>query len=480
MVATAPQDLIQQQASGNASRFPQWRLSSAARSLTAASLLSVLCACAQQPSPQQTKDFRSSVASGDFTNAAAAADRLANQSGNRELLWSLNAGAAAVHQPNPTLAASSLDGAEDLMNQVEQANFRFDSSYRFGTYDVAMVNTYKALASLGRGDREGARVELNRAEERLSRIAQRYSADIAAGRDNVANKQREDAGTRDSIAAASNSAELQEVQKSLADYASFQPFLSPISTYIRGIYLLNSGAPGDAEQARDAFRRVQGIANNPPVVAQDLASATQAANGRRIAPQVWVIFENGQSPEFEQLNFTIPMPVVGAGRGASVAPVTVSMPRIAFRPNAYPNLVVTGQGPGARTVTVASMRAVMASEYRARYNNLVAGAVIEAVVKAVALSATNAATSRMGAGGALLRVAAVGAANVTSSDTRSWLVLPAEFQATRVAVPASGKVRIAAAGGPSVEVDVPAGQSSIILVKAQEPGSPLSAQVLPL
>jgi hypothetical protein len=122
----------------------------------------------------------------------------------------------------------------------------------------------------------------------------------------------------------------------------------------------------------------------------------------------------------------------------------------------------------------------MASEYGARFNNLLAGAVLEAVAKAVGVSAANAAGRRMGAAGALLEVGAVAAANITVSDTRSWQALPGEFQAARIPTPPSGSITLAAPGGPSLTLSVPAGRSAIVLVKAQQPGSPLVAQVLPL
>jgi hypothetical protein len=244
--------------------------------------------------------------------------------------------------------------------------------------------------------------------------------------------------------------------------------------------LLNTGVPGDAEEARRALLQVQAVANSAPVVLQDIDLARQAANGRRPAPQVWVIFENGQSSEFEQLNFTVPMPVLARQGGVTVRPITVSMPRLAVRPNAYDRLMVTGRGPAVGTVPVASMRGVMASEYGARFNNLLAGAVLEAVAKAVGISAANAVGSRMGAAGAVLEIGAVAAANITVSDTRSWQVLPGEFQAARVPTPPSGSISIAAPGGPSLTLSVPTGRSSIVLVKAQQPGSPLVAQVLPL
>lgn len=451
------------------------------RLITSLALVFGAAACAPQSGTQdQAFAFRNAVAASDFAAASRIAGSLAGPTERRELLWSLNAGATALHQPDPAAATSFLDTAENNMTTVEGSNFNWNSTYRFGSYDAAMVNTYKAFAALSRGDRDGARVEINRAQERLQRIAERYRAEIAAARDNINAQQREDPTKGQSITAAQNAPEVQDLLRANAEWRAYQPFVNPASTYLRGIFLLNTGVPGDAEEARRALLQVQAVANSAPVVLQDIDLARQAANGRRPAPQVWVIFENGQSSEFEQLNFTVPMPVLARQGGVTVRPITVSMPRLAVRPNAYDRLMVTGRGPAVGTVPVASMRGVMASEYGARFNNLLAGAVLEAVAKAVGVSAANAVGSRMGAAGAILEIGAVAAANITVSDTRSWQALPGEFQAARVPTPSSGSISIAAPGGPSLTLSVPTGRSSIVLVKAQQPGSPLVAQVLPL
>ena len=455
---------------------------SLSRLITSLALVFGAAACAPQSGTQdQAFAFRNAVAASDFAAASRIAGSLAGPTERRELLWSLNAGATALHQPDPAAATSFLDSAENNMTTVEGSNFNWNSTYRFGSYDAAMVNTYKAFAALSRGDRDGARAEINRAEERLQRIAERYRAEIVATRNNIDAQRREDPSKAESIIAAQNAPEVQELLRANnAEFRGYQPFVNPVSTYLRGIYLLNTGIPGDAGEARNDFARVQVFANSAPVVMQDIELARQAASGRRPAPQVWVIFENGQSSEFEQLNFTVPMPVLARQGGVTVRPITVSMPRLAHRPNAYDRLMVTGRGPAVGTVPVASMRGVMASEYGARFNNLLAGAVLEAVAKAVGVSAANAVGRRMGAAGALLEVGAVAAANITVSDTRSWQALPGEFQAARVPTPPSGSISVAAPGGPSLTLSVPTGRSSIVLVKAQQPGSPLVAQVLPL
>jgi hypothetical protein len=175
------------------------------------------------------------------------------------------------------------------------------------------------------------------------------------------------------------------------------------------------------------------------------------------------------------------MPVYARGGGVTVRPVTVSMPRMAFMPDAYQGIDVTGQGiRPATTVPVASIEGVMASEFRTRYNSLLAAAVFEAFAKAAGISVANVAGQRMGTAGLLLEIAATVAANVTSSDTRSWQALPREFQAARVPVPANGTLNLSAIRGPSGTVQVPADRSSIVVVKAQAPGSPLTIQVHPL
>jgi hypothetical protein len=152
-----------------------------------------------------------------------------------------------------------------------------------------------------------------------------------------------------------------------------------------------------------------------------------------------------------------------------------------FQPSAYNGIEVQAGNQRATTQLVASIEGVMASEFRTRYNALLAAAVFEAIAKAAGISVVGAATQRAHPAVAILAdLAATAAANVTQSDTRSWYMLPTEFQAARVPVPANGQLSLRALGGPAETVSVPQGRSSIVLVKAQNPGSPLTIQVHPL
>jgi hypothetical protein len=446
-------------------------------------LAAMLAACAPQADPGSVAGFRQAVATGNFQSAANIATALSqpNSAGRgTELLWSMNAGAAALHAQDHARSVNMLDGAEEMMRAVEEASFNFGTTYRFGTYDAVMVNAYKALAMLGRGDRDNARVEMNRMEERQARTVQRFRDLILSAQQAAEQQAASDPSRAQALQNAQNSPEVREQLQALDRWRSYQPFVNPVGTYLRAVFLLNSGVPGDAEAARNAFERVVGITNNARVVAEDLAMARRAANGQRPGNNVWIIFENGQSPLFEQLNFTVPMPVFMHG-GVTVRPVTVSMPRMVFQPSAYDGIQVQAGNARANTQLVGSIEGVMASEFRTRYNALLAAAVFEAVAKAAGISLVGAATQRAHPALAILAdIAATAAANVTQSDTRSWYMLPREFQAARVPAPANGQLNLRAIGGPGETVRVPTDRPSIVVVKAQNPGSPLTIQVHPL
>lgn len=440
-----------------------------------------LGACAPQVSQQDFGAFRSAAGAGNYQAAASVATALARPDANgrgTELLWTLNSGLAELHAGNAARSIAQFDAADDAINASEAANFDWSNRYRFGGYDAVMVNTYKTMAMLARNDLDGARVEANRADERTRRVVQRFEREISAEQAKVERQRSEGDAPRQALSNAAADPAVREQLQALERWGSYRPFVNPAATYVQSVMLLNSAVPGDAEIARNGFERVMGIVGRTSLLQEDMALARAATTGRRPAPQVWVIFEDGQSPVFEQMNILVPMPVAARGGGVTVRPVTVSLPRMVPQRNAYAALDVQAGQARSTTTTIGSIEAVMASEFRRRYPSLVAGAVLEALAKAAGMSAVNAASSRAGGFGVLLDAAATATANVTSTDTRSWYLLPREFQAARLAVPANGSLSLRARGGSASQtISVPTDRSSVVHVKAQDPGSPLVVQV---
>jgi len=169
-----------------------------------------------------------------------------------------------VYAGEPSHAVQVLDGAEQLMTTRDVSNFG-NTQYDYATYDGIMVNTYKALAFLGTGNKADARVEFNRVGDRQAR-AEREFAEQKAKLD--AQAQRRAAGNFDlngAIQSAQNDQTYRAVQAELGQYANYKPFINPAASYLRAIYLLNNAdTASDFEAARSELKRVADMTGPSP------------------------------------------------------------------------------------------------------------------------------------------------------------------------------------------------------------------------
>ncbi len=434
----------------------------------------LLAGCAGGMSRQDAADYDSRLFNGDYKGAADLALRsggIGADGSSNNLAWSLDAGAALTYAGDGSRAAAVLDGAETLMKNRDLDGLRNMGQYHYATYDGVMANTYKAVDYLNKGDRGNARVEFNRLNDRQRRA----EGDFAAEKVRLDRQMRSKAqDSRLDLGAitqnAMQSPEYQRAAQDVRNYAGYQPFINPLSTYLYGIFMITNGeTQSDVENGRRALREVRGILGGSPVVDADLALADSHAK----APHTWVVFENGQAPTFAEYRVTFPVPLIGKTRGAST--VTVALPRMVFHDLAYGGLQVIAGSVSERTATVGSFDRVMASEFEQRMPGVLTRAAIEAVVKMGIEEAAAQAKSP------LFSLAAAVIGNISSADTRSWTALPKQFQAVRLDTPANGKVHLRADNGADLgAVTVPTDRSSIIYVKAMIPGVPASIQVLPM
>jgi hypothetical protein len=398
--------------------------------------------------------------------------RYAYQIRPQGLAWSLNAGAALVYAHEAPRAVGVLDGAEDLMKGRDVNDFG-NTQYEYATYDGVMVNAYKGLAFLGAGDKQQARVEFNRVAERQERAQDEFAKEKAKLDATAAQSARGSFDLRGALQNAQSNHDYQEAQAELGRFANYQPFINPAANYLRAIYLLNSDVPGDVGKARDELIRVRDMAGSSRALQADLALASA---GRKPAhPITWVIFENGQSPTFEQYNISFPVPVVAKGGRVEPGLVTIGLPRMVFHPAAAGRLAVSAGKGEALTESIGDFDRVMASEFARRQHAIITRAVVEVALKA-ALQTAAAQT-----GNGLVRLVAAAASNITSADTRSWTALPKGFQAARVDAPNDGMLHLRLDNGQDLgPIQVPGNAGSIVYVKALAPGGRPSVQVFPL
>lgn len=353
-----------------------------------------------------------------------------------------------------------LDTTEKLVQANNLDRMKAAVDYRFTTYDGVMTNTYKALAFLAQGDKADARVEFNRAEDRQRRAEEEFQQEAAK------NRQGQGAEFNQLMQQAQSNPDYQKAEQHLGAIAAYAPFQNPFATYLAGIFSVTNG---DFDRGVNRLSRAAVILGPQSPAAADLAWVeTQQRNGIvELPPQVWVVFENGQSATYAEMRLVLPM-ITGA-------PMTLALPVLMQNPPAAPFITAQTKTDAAQTKPAGSFDAVMAAEFNRRQPEIMAEAIVEIVAKNAAAKAAQNSNNQFV--GLLANVAA----NVSTADTRSWLALPKEFQVARITTPADGHVQLTDANGrPLGTAVVPAGKSAIVFVKMQAPGAPPAVQVSPL
>jgi hypothetical protein len=430
--------------------------------------LGTLASCASPVSRQDRANFEGTLDAGDYRTAATIAEsagQITPDGHTQNIVWSLNAGEALFESGDMKAAIPVFDQTEQLAQTDDLDKMHAAIDYRYTTYDGVMTNVYKAMAFLGEGDRDGARVEFNRAEDRQRKAEEHFQREAAyAAAHNQAAGNPQFAAV---MASAQQNQDYANATSSLTALAVYAPFENPFATYLGGIFFVSQG---DYGKGMDRLRRAAVVLGPDSPAAADVIWAQQAHRAARrgtVKPQVWVVFENGQSATYHEMRLVLPM-VTGQ-------PMTLALPVLAQNAPAYAALQVTAGTTAVQTAPAGSFDAVMASEFNRRRPVILAEAVAEVLVKNVTSEVAQQSKNPW------LQLASTIVANVSTADTRSWIGLPKEFQAVRIDVPADGHLLLAAAGGqPIGEATVPTDKSSIVWVKAQQAGAHPAIQVFPL
>ena len=237
----------------------------------------VLQACAGgQPDPKQARTIEQSMAQSDFAAVAAQDTEIGklDDKGGGDLSWQLNASSAYLHAGNPAKVLIYLDFVEAAVTKADSTTIKLDGGYRPRVYDMLMVNSYKALGFLGTNDKANARVEFNRADDRLRRAEEYYEKEIAAAQADAATKQANgglDLGA--SMQGLAANADYRANASMLSGFGKYGSFVNPVQTYLKGIFLLNSDDRTDADKARADLVRVAGMVDARAEVQKDVSIA---------------------------------------------------------------------------------------------------------------------------------------------------------------------------------------------------------------
>lgn len=355
--------------------------------------------------------------------------------------------------------------------------------YRGHAYDKVMMNAYKALNYIQLGDRDAARVELNRALQRqrdaVAENAKRIEAaqdEAKAAKDGKAKSESGKSGSYDVDKAKADpklgpaltavETELNSAIKAYGDY------VNPYVVFLDGLFFMaNAENNADLERARKSIERVAGMVPDNAYIKADLATAEAAANGTLPAGLTYVIFETGSAPYRDQYRIDIP---TFAFTGA-VSYVGAAFPKIKYQSDYTPALKVTAGDQSLTSSTVSSMDSVVSLDFKNEWPTVLTKTLISTALKAtVDAVVQKQASDKFGWAGQLAAKAVTAAAGAAMNiaDTRTWRSLPKEFQYVRLATPADRKLTLAA-GTQNQTVELVPGSINVVYVVSTNSTAPI-------
>ena len=432
-----------------------------------------------------------------------------------ELMWRLESGSMNFHLGNFQESINQLKIAEDLINEYDErasvsardvgaeagaALTNLNAlPYRGYCRDRIALAVYKALAYLGTGNEEAFHAQIRRLRNEQKKVQDDYSEffeqeqarlEEEKERNPEAAKITDENGQLERLTGnAGNSVFINGMNnvKKVAN-KGYGNFLNPAAIFLSG---LGSIRDGNYDNARVDFQRLCEALPNNPLFRQYYATVLTKA-GRELPDSlanvepfdfpleencVFVVFANGRTAAFEEISISFP--------------VMAAWPMCAFYDAPFQHIEAEAGGKHYSSMILADMDGILAQEFDERLPAMITRIVLGTAIKEAAYYAGIAViaaqkdmdpTVQAVALGAVVLGGAAYRAAVNTADTRSWEILPKEFQLTQFPMPADKKIKFKLTGETTLSqaITLPADcRSAIIFVDAPSAQN-VAFHVLPL
>ncbi|WP_051420589.1 hypothetical protein [Helicobacter pametensis] len=357
---------------------------------------------------------------GDPNQAFAMALR-GSKDGKDALLYQMIGGIIGFDLSKPQ-ALGLLESAEELINQNEKKGILssvFDGlgavvvndtllPYEGYLLEAVMVNYYKALVFMQRGDFEDARVEFNRANDRQRRIKEYYRREIER-----ANQKQEALKNPHNF-----HHEILKSYSNLEQFASLEGFINPAVSYLSGLFFVLEGDSKGIDLLKEAYA----ITQNPKIY-KDILMALGEGREEKFT---WIIIEDGRSAWKVERGFALPFVTP-----SSVVSVSVALPDMRRGMGFESHYEIMLGHQKERAWEIASFDPLILGEFSKHLPFIVISSVTSSISKAMAQHYAQASMQ----GGARILAMFGGMAYgllSTKADLRSNQILPYRFWIARV------------------------------------------------
>lgn len=328
--------------------------------------------------------------------------------------------------------------------------------YKPSPAEAVLVNYHKAITFWHEGDIDNARVELNRAEDRIRRSVERYEREIAEAQAETSGREGSDDATMGQVTTGLG----------MNEWSPYDGFVMPQATYLHALFLATSGDTADQSSAIELLERVAGLEPGNSVVAEDLRNL-KAGDICPTKDCVWFLADEGQGPVLEEFRMDIPIVTMSGLVTASFA-----IPKLVSRQSSPTDYVSLRSGDSVISeYTLANMDRVVQSEFKKRTPAVITRAVVGATARAIAQNELNKHAGPLaGLAGSLFNIA------ITGADVRSWRSTPGTTQLAQIRK--NGNPVFLSSAGWTQEMSLPSAGMQIVYVKQPNIGTPALVNVL--
>ena len=389
--------------------------------------------------------------------------------------------AERVLQKNDQMSVFAQGGEGALAMMANDRVFSYDG----GGLDRVFTCVYRGIDFLCTGSRDNARVEFNRAAQyqRNWLYDRRKDIDAAARKmaaDAAASQRRNGATVQDyspyvdrAMADASLGAQIREktgfdpATSGRLDALPQSAYVNAYAAHLAGVFRWVNGDNG-----LDDLKLAVAVKPGDALIARDFA---ECGGGGKPSNQVWIWAEDGLCPIREEWEVHLPLFLIPYA-SYFVKHAGMALPVLRERAYGATTWNVVAGGGAAPMTEVENVDHLVRTEYDVYMRGALAREITRVIVKVglqVALGAT-AANVRDDNTRLALELVQIGvatwSATTTAADLRSWTALPKRVMAVRLDRPADGVVQVMA-GGQSIPVTVPPG-NSLVFIRKTAPSAP--------
>ena len=418
-----------------------------------------------------------------------------------EVMWRVEAGALNCLMGQDDVSIRHFERAEDLIENFDERaliNLREAGAetsvlltnpnalpYRGWCRDRIMIPVFKAFAYLGKGDEAGFQTELFRLRSNQDAVMDRYqkffeAEDKAMDKERARNRTAAASVNPETVMRDSRNRELGTAldQTNIAAHRGYADFLNPFAIFLSGY---GYARKNNYQNAAVDFERLYKAMPGNPLVQQYYVTCLQQA--RRTIPaelqgvrpldfslsgnNVLVVFANGRSAALRQIALYIPIIIP---HYATV--VSVAWPICEFYPLPFHTLSLAADGKRCFTVKIADMDGILAAEYNRRLPGMILRICLSTAVKEIGAYVATRAAARANGWAGLATAIGTSAYKATfnTADTRTWEILPKEFQIAQFAMPKDRKLVLGPDSGSPVTITLPENAgSAIVLINSPSP-----------